>query len=660
MRPSLHRGRAWGKVKPGGFTLLAILIIVAALTLLAGTALYRGMEERRNTSLVRHDAAALALAEVGLERTRAYLDAILAREPDLDLALDPKLDTNCSSLFDLTGNVDDDNLPILTANTAAPEVADDVTLAHSNRRFFKVPHDLDGDTKADGAYLVRIDDNDDDSETLTAFMSTTGNNPGPGGYCQEGTDVLQRLSRTNLVRDRDRTVIITVIGIYPGTNEATAQARKVLRVRVGPRQTTGVIAGGNIALGGNAAVCGQFGNVMTTGNVSDGCFCGDGNGSSGCCDTGNASNCVVEAAGTCATGLKFGNSQSVCIPGSSIPPPPKVRVWSSTNGPGKCNPVTGCTPFYYLRNTSTTAPGNVEVYMWNYSASGCDNPQACGRLFPPVDAYASTPSADIWPCATACWKKVYSAAAGLPASPPAPLPACPAASASAVLVADLAAAVPSTLKDPNPTWPCGSKQIWLSAPQSPPSSSSSCDRGDGPSASTTSSDVLGQHSAPGTTFSYFAPNPGSPGVLPPGVWLVEGNVTFTSSSPHTTCTPLPPPVTVLSVGSITVNAEMTMVPAHPMGILLLAGRDLLLDQGNSHFRTCGTSAAIMAHEELQSKGNGQLEAQIVAEDMGDCSTVVNLPDAISMNGTTDIIVKNTPPIAAGPQVEILEWSESSY
>jgi hypothetical protein len=97
-----------------------------------------------------------------------------------------------------------------------------------------------------------------------------------------------------------------------------------------------------------------------------------------------------------------------------------------------------------------------------------------------------------------------------------------------------------------------------------------------------------------------------------------------------------------------------------MGILLLAGRDILMDQGNTDLFTCGASAAIMAHEQLQVKGNGTLEAQVVAEHKGTCGGMVNLTDAITMGGTTDIIVTNTPPIAAGPQVEILEWSESSY
>jgi hypothetical protein len=657
MRPSLQRGRAWGKVRPTGFTLLAILIVVAALTLLAGTALYRGMEERRNTSLVRHDAAALAVAEVGLERTRAYLAAILAREPDLDRALDPNLDTNCASLLNLGGNVADDNLPVF--NGSAPFFATaPITLSHSGRVFRKVPHDLNGDGTIDSAYLVRIDDNDDDKESLTAFQSTTNNNPGTNLNCLEGLDVFQQLGRSNLVRDRDRTVIITVIGVYPvnaaGTNVETAQTHKVLRVRVGPRQTTGVIAGGHINISGNAAVCGQFGNVSSTGNVSDGCFCGDGNGNSGCCTTATSSNCVVEAAEGCDPNLSFGTSQSVCIPGSSVPPPPKVHVWNSTNAPGKCNSVTGCTPFYYLRHSGT----NTEVHMWKYAESGCDNPQACGRLFPPHLPYSS----EISPCSPVCWKKVYTANVGTSPLLP-PLPAC--AVQNAVVGVDVAA-LPALnpLTSTDPSWVCGVSpypSVWQAdTSQATTSPSSSCDEGDGPypTLATAPTGALGKHSSIGTNFNYVGTPQMGP-TIPRGVWLVEGNVHFTGSSPGS-CTPTPPPVSVLAVGSIRVQSALRMVPAHPMGILLLAGRDLLMDQGNTDIFTCGASAAILAHEEFQVKGNGILEAQIVAEDKGECSSLVATDDAITMGGTTDIIVTHMPPIAAGPQVEILEWSESSY
>ena len=50
-----------------------------------------------NVAMMRHrHEQALALAELGLERTRAYLAQVAATDVDLDRALDPRLDTTCA------------------------------------------------------------------------------------------------------------------------------------------------------------------------------------------------------------------------------------------------------------------------------------------------------------------------------------------------------------------------------------------------------------------------------------------------------------------------------------------------------------------------------------------------------------------------------------
>src|SRR5687767_2687673 len=90
-----RRGRS---PEAAGFTLLAILVVLAALTLVVGMALQRGEDERRSAVLVKHDALALSAAEFGLDRSRAYLGAILDKEGDLDKALDPLMNTHCENL----------------------------------------------------------------------------------------------------------------------------------------------------------------------------------------------------------------------------------------------------------------------------------------------------------------------------------------------------------------------------------------------------------------------------------------------------------------------------------------------------------------------------------------------------------------------------------
>jgi hypothetical protein len=644
----MQRRRAPRDARATGFTLLAILLILAGLTLVVGITLYRGMEERRNTSLVRHDAAALAIAEVGLERTRAYLASMLLTQPDLDRALDPHLDTNCASpSSSSTAQREDDNVPVF--NEVGTSV---VQLAPANRRFRKVPHDLDGDGQVDGAYLVRIEDNDDDSEANSVFPGTTSNN-NSSGNCTEGSLFL----KSNLFRDRDRTVIITVVGIYPGTDETTAHAHKVLRVRVGPKVSAGIVAGGSIDLQGASAVCGQFGNVSVVGDVLNGCFCGSGG---SCCGSSN-NNCVVEATGTCDSGLEFGGSQSVCIPGSSVPPSPKVHVWSSTNAPPKCT-APPCTPFYYARQSAT---GGAEVYMWDYNmAPTCRDPQACGRLHPPGE----TDVAAVQPCPVAptCWKPVYPSAGVT----------CSASDPSAIFGTDTVLGAVGSLTAMSPSWPAVSvcdntTRVWkLTNSGSNTVKASTCTK------STEAyptvglpGDPLGSSVIVGDTFEYDST---SAPLLPRGIWLMESNVIM--SKPTPSCgtllgnPPLTPPlspgwgVSILSVGDIKLQGTsvFSLMPAHPQGITLLAGRDFWLRTGTTQLRTCKTSAAVMVHEQVDLDANTVLEAQLVAENKANCSLTLDQTEAITMHGNTTLAVPVLPPIPVGPQVDILEWAESSY
>src|SRR3712207_2369929 len=258
MRPHVSRARADLGGTRAGFTLLALLLVLAAMTLLVATTLQLGEDERRSASLVRHDARALALAEAGVERSRAYLATLLATNVDLDRALDPLLDTDCGSLPTFGNGRDDDHLPGFTDG-------DVVELPGTGKRFYRVPY-------ADGAYLVRFDDNDDDGAS-PAPEAATSNNSGSG--CVEGNDLASGLS--NPVRDRDQTVTLTVVGLYPGTDPATAQARKVLRVRVGPQEAAGIIAGGTIEMDGASHVCGKHADIISTEDISGtGCMCGTG------------------------------------------------------------------------------------------------------------------------------------------------------------------------------------------------------------------------------------------------------------------------------------------------------------------------------------------------------------------------------------------------
>ncbi|WP_152622459.1 hypothetical protein [Archangium violaceum] len=579
------------------------------MTLVVATTLQLGEDERRSASLVRHDARALALAELGVERSRAYLAALLATDVDLDRALDPMLNTECILLPTLGAGQEDDHLPVFT-----DPGWDEVELPGTGKSFRLVPHE-------GGAYLVRFDDNDDDGDSPASEAATLSN---PGLGCVEGDDLAP--GKSNPVRDRDQTVILTVVGIYPGTDPATAQARKVLRVRVGPRPAAGIIAGGTIEMDGASHVCGAHGDIFATGDISGtGCMCG-----TGCtggppakqaCDANTT--CVAQSGGdVCsATG---GGSSSQCIPGTSVPQPPPVRVWSSLNAPPGC--VSGlCTPFYYLREQS----GGAQVFMWNYSKPGCEKPQACSRIFHPGEAATTCGG---------CWKSVYDAST------------CTGAKTKEVRKTEDPGL---TAPDPAPWTPCGNSAplIWKTSNPAFASIVSGCDPSGG----------LYPEPSPGkwSKDASFSGSFQSQGALLPGVWMVEGNVEFLGNSPSCTA-PASWKASVLAQGYMDIQAELSLRPALPTGVALLAGRDMKVWQGNTFIDTCGESAALLVHEQFYMGANTHLTGQLVVENAGACSGFVTGPSGVTLKGNATIEVTAQPPISSGRPASVLEWSESSY
>src|SRR6185295_16805179 len=247
-----HRLRHGAPVSrtPRGYSMLAALLIVVALIAIAAAVVQLGGSARQISAGERDHQQALAIAELGLERTRAYLLQMSLTDVDFYRALDPNLDTTCSlpsaPILDLGGGQADDHLPPFTGTGVAP-----ITLAAtSGKTFLQVPI-------AGGSYLVRIDDNEDDEDGT--FSSSTSNNA--TGGCVEGLTLLT--AKENPVRDRDRTVIVTVIGLYPGTDPLKARATRTLRTEVGPAKSAGIYAGGDVSMGGASKACGEYADLST-------------------------------------------------------------------------------------------------------------------------------------------------------------------------------------------------------------------------------------------------------------------------------------------------------------------------------------------------------------------------------------------------------------
>lgn len=606
--PSRHRGPA-----TRGFTLLALVLVLVTLGLLVLAALRLGEEARRDATLVQHEATALAAAEAGLERTRLWLAALRDTEPDFDRALDPGLDTTCLLLPNLGGTQTDDHLP--------PFTGDEVTLPGSGLKYRRVAY-------GDGAYLVRIDDNDDDLLLDTDVPPGTTGNHG----CAEG--LLVALARSNPVRDRDGVVTVTVVGLSPGSDPARARARRSLRVQVGPRVAAGIIAGGDIRMGGSSHVCGVFGSVSTTGSITQGgCLCGSGcNGGPAAQQCNPSTSCVAEAAGS-ECSATAGGSRSTCTPDLPVDPPPPVQVWHAKHAPPPCTGL-ACTPFYYLRATGA----GPQVHAWRYAGAGCANPQACSRI--------PHPGEPTQPCAS-CWKLIY---------PYTLETGCP---NNAVKMRD---EFSLWGPDPDRSALCNSplaEVVWRNPPGAPSSTTGgSCESGTlypGPAGSFWAPDAV-----PTTTFDY---QPTGSGVLPTGVWMVEGNVRFEEEIGGCAY-PFTPPLlgvraTVMAQGDIVVKRDLSLRPAHPSGVVLLAGRDLDFGTGNGSLWTCGVPAAVLVHEQLYMTGNKQLQAQLIVENAGTCSDAVT-GEAIQLQGNATLSVPRLPPVPAGSPASFLSWSESSY
>jgi len=597
-----------------GYILLAVMLLLAALVLLVAVAQQRAGEESRTANLERSDAQARVLAEAGLERTRAYLGGLLERELDLDRALDPGLDTDCAMLPSLRGVTSDDHLPPFTDGQR-------VIASSSGKAYLRVP----ARNGADGAYFVRIDDNDDDAQDSSTLVSGTSNNP--MGICAEGP-ALGPL-RDNPVRDRDGMVWVTVIGVHPGTSLEGDAARSTLRVLVGPGEPTGIIAGGAVKMMGAAHVCGRFGDVVATGSVEGGCLCGVS------CSAGPPWNacpedeaCIAQSGGlACTARSGRGTGATMCEAGVAVPPPPRVSAWEVTHAPFDC-PAGPCLPFYYLRLEASGA-AQARLYGWNYKA--CQSPRSAPRICSPTE------------CAS-CWVLLDAH------RPQEPL---------GIFMSHL---------DPGAQYPMPS--LTLPATKAPrvwradgalgfTSGGAGCDAGD--TALYPEALGFGRMDVRNVTFELDPSIPTA--LLPRGIWFVEGNVRF-SGAGTPSCGVLDSDLTyktsIIATGNIVHEAGViSLRPASPKGVALLAGRDLRLSGISSRIHTCGTSAAVMVHEQSMLIGDSLLEAQLVAGNASTCSSEV-LGDALQMSGSATISVPVLPPLSAGLPAGVRLQSESTH
>ena len=594
--------------------LLVVLVVLLVLGLVVVMSLRLGGSERRAATLERDRAEALALAEAGLERATAWLTGLAENNVDLDRALDPNGDTTCTAappVLTLGGTQSDDHLPPFT--DGAPFVSGPAGL-----RWRAV-------TQNAGAYLVRVDDNADDAEALSAAV--TGNT----GACVEGTAAT---TGQNDVRDRDRMVTVTSVGLYPGTDPTRARATRVLKATFGPPNPIGIAANGTIDMGGAAHVCGAYGSISATVDVADSCLCGTSCPGHASCSANEL--CDAKAGGTtCNTSSSGGGG--TCLANQQVPRVPRVSPWDRRNTPPACSSAP-CIPFYYLRwNGSET-----QVFMWNYGGTAhgggsCANPAAWARICHPGDTTATCAGGN-------CWQLSYSATAS-------------GGNAREVRMVD---GVSLTSVPPPVITPSGGAPlIWDTHDGADSSSEHSmgCGTSVSPAYPWPAGGVRDWDSSPSDTFEMEAD--GTHGeVVPRGVWFVEGNVEWDKDSNSCAAQPAGWSLTLLTLGDAEFDEDATFKPAAQRAVAVVTGRDLELHSGNTDVVSCG-SGAFLVHEQFKMGGNMTLDGQLVVENVGTCSNEVS-GTAVQMNGTAVVLANNPPPITIGPAVVRKSWSESAW
>lgn len=248
-----------------GFAILIVLAVLAMTSVILATQLasvkgqeitqIRAVEEIKARDVAEH---CLALAD-------AYAVAWANNNDDFDLLLDP------NGTVEAAG---DDFMPpstLLSGTTNIVAIPPGGTGSRYRYRAFNV--DVAGAGGTSGTCFIRYDDNSDDTNTLLTATATSNNTVVEGA----NVDVAER--------DRDRTIITTVVGVVPQrSDQATAYltahgrvtVRRVRAMPIGVNVGAGIESGGNVFLGGNSEVCGTVAGIVadTITGGSNTCICG--------------------------------------------------------------------------------------------------------------------------------------------------------------------------------------------------------------------------------------------------------------------------------------------------------------------------------------------------------------------------------------------------
>lgn len=225
MRPSTSKLQD----QPRGYVLFIVMVVGLAAGLAAAALVSASGGARVNSMHTDDSNIASAIAEAGMNHAMAYVEAVSSTSADFDALLDVDLNTGCGSA--LAGSDPDNGTDFIPALSGGASVAP----TSLGGRYFTRISDFNG-----GAYFIRFDDDDDDTIHTEEWREITGNNEISG--CVEGDRGDDSVTgndangRENRLRDRNRTIWITVVGVYPGNDADAATHRSVMRsLYAGPR-----------------------------------------------------------------------------------------------------------------------------------------------------------------------------------------------------------------------------------------------------------------------------------------------------------------------------------------------------------------------------------------------------------------------------------------
>ncbi len=257
------------KKNPRGFIILIILAVIATSSVILATQLSSVSGQNGAKIRTNEEVKARDVAEYCLEVADAYAVAVGNSQVDFDTLLDP------NGVIEADG-AGDDFLPpatLLSGATSIVAIPPAQTTSHFRFRAFAVSPSSGGDPI--GTCFIRYDDNSDDDNSFPD-SSVTGNTNGVAegpSAPNNGADVAER--------DRDRTIITTVVGVVPARSDQStayvqAHARAtVRRVRAMPSAVAGgaaIQAGGTVDFDG--AICGRTAGLLADEVKGGVCVCG--------------------------------------------------------------------------------------------------------------------------------------------------------------------------------------------------------------------------------------------------------------------------------------------------------------------------------------------------------------------------------------------------